>query len=97
MQRESQKLTKSGMQQCQKCLRFGHWTFECKNEPAYLYRPSRTTVLKNPELQAEYKFEAGPKGPRIHDGDKKRSTLLPSSSSSDSGSESAQSEEDKLH
>ena len=86
------------MQQCQKCLRFGHWTYECKNEHAYLYRPSRTTILKNPDLQPEYRFEAGPKGPKIHDGDKKRSTLIPSdqeSSSSDSDGDA--SEEEKLH
>ena len=55
--------------------------------------------MKNPDLQPEYKFEAGPKGPKIHDGDKKRSTLLPSeseSSSSDSDAGAA-SEEEKLH
>lgn len=37
---------KSGIQQCQKCLKHGHWTYECKNSQAYLYRPSRTTLLK---------------------------------------------------
>ena len=90
-------MQKSGMQQCQKCLRFGHWTYECKNETAYLYRPSRTTIIKNPDLQPDYKFEAGPKGPKIHDGDKKRSKYVPSPSGSSSGSESAASEEEKLH
>ncbi len=40
------KVEKSGTQQCQKCLKFGHWTFECKNTSAYLYRPSRTTLFK---------------------------------------------------
>ena len=78
MQRESHKLEKSGQQQCQKCLRYGHWTYECKNDHAYLYRPSRTTMLKNPDLIPEPIVEAGPKGPRIHDGDKKRSTLVQS-------------------
>ena len=38
---------KEGKQQCQKCLQFGHWTYECLNEPAYLYRPSRTQLFKN--------------------------------------------------
>ncbi len=52
--------------------------------------------MKNPDLQPEYKFEAGPKGPKIHDGDKKRSTLLPSESEG-SSSDSDSSEEEKLH
>ncbi len=73
-------------------MRFGHWTYECKNEHAYAYRPSRTTIIKNPDLQPEYVFEAGPKGPKVHDGDKKRSTLVPSDSSSDD----EESEEEKL-
>lgn len=50
-------------------------------------------MIKNPDLQPEYVFEAGPKGPRIHDGDKKRSTMLPSESSD---SDSSESEEEKL-
>ena len=36
---------------CQKCLKEGHWTYECRNERVYKYRPSRTAVLKNPELK----------------------------------------------
>ena len=43
---ESKKLEKSGMQQCQKCLRYGHWTYECKNPTTYLYRPSRSSMLR---------------------------------------------------
>ncbi len=43
---ELERIKKTGMQQCQKCLKFGHWTYECKNPSAYLYRPSRTTLLK---------------------------------------------------
>jgi len=41
--------------QCQKCLEKGHWTYECKNEKKYLYRPSRTKEmnkgLKRKQLQ----------------------------------------------
>ena len=33
-------------------------------------------------------FEKGPKGPVVHDGDKKRSTLLKEEDSSSSGSDS---------
>eukprot|EP00983_Pelagomonas_calceolata_P096259 1158106-Pelagomonas_calceolata.AAC.15 len=31
----------------------GHYTFECKNEPAYQSRPSRTQQLKNPKVNAQ--------------------------------------------
>ncbi|KTW29895.1 hypothetical protein T552_01098 [Pneumocystis carinii B80] len=34
--------------QCQKCLKHGHWTYECKN-PIIVYksRPTRTQLLRN--------------------------------------------------
>ncbi|KDR16756.1 Zinc finger CCHC domain-containing protein 10 [Zootermopsis nevadensis] len=31
---------------CQKCLEYGHWTFECKGKRKYLHRSSRTSQLK---------------------------------------------------
>jgi hypothetical protein len=37
----------------------GHWTYECKNEPAYTARPTRTQQLKNPKVG-----RAGPTGHR---------------------------------
>ncbi len=43
---KSNQTLKSGVQQCQKCYNYGHWTYECKNSSAYLYRPSRTTLFK---------------------------------------------------
>lgn len=37
---------------CQKCLKTGHWTFDCKNERAtYKRRPTRTALLSNPALR----------------------------------------------
>jgi hypothetical protein len=33
--------------QCQKCLQYGHWTYQCKGEPVYAVRPSRSVILKN--------------------------------------------------
>lgn len=39
----SQKTSKNV--QCQKCQEKGHWTYECKGERKYLYRPSRTKEL----------------------------------------------------
>ena len=35
---------------CQKCLQTGHWTADCMNKPVYRSRPSRTALLKNPQL-----------------------------------------------
>ncbi|CAG8448377.1 2156_t:CDS:2 [Ambispora gerdemannii] len=34
--------------QCQKCLEFGHWTYECKNSRPYKSRPTRTQQLTRP-------------------------------------------------
>ncbi|PNF27674.1 hypothetical protein B7P43_G14590 [Cryptotermes secundus] len=31
---------------CQKCLEYGHWTYECKGKRKYLHRSSRTSQLK---------------------------------------------------
>ncbi|KAL4718756.1 hypothetical protein ACJJTC_008080 [Scirpophaga incertulas] len=31
---------------CQKCLEYGHWSYECKGKRKVLVRPSRTQVLK---------------------------------------------------
>ena len=36
----------SGVMQCQRCLKHGHYTYECQNEVAYTYRPSRTMQYK---------------------------------------------------
>ena len=41
---------KEGKQQCQKCLEFGHWTYECTRPQAYVYRPSRTKLFKQNKL-----------------------------------------------
>ncbi|KAF9347014.1 hypothetical protein BGX34_003468, partial [Mortierella sp. NVP85] len=35
-------------QQCQKCLEFGHYTYDCKAERVYKPRPTRTQQLKKP-------------------------------------------------
>ncbi|CAH1105582.1 unnamed protein product [Psylliodes chrysocephalus] len=31
---------------CQKCLEYGHWSYECKGKRKYLHRSSRTQLLK---------------------------------------------------
>lgn len=38
---------------CQKCLEYGHWSYECKNKRKYLYRSSRTQQLKKKLKQQE--------------------------------------------
>ncbi len=38
-------------QKCQKCLEIGHWTYECQNSRKYLYRPSRTKLMKQKQLK----------------------------------------------
>ncbi|KAG0265082.1 hypothetical protein BG011_005485 [Mortierella polycephala] len=38
-------------QQCQKCLEFGHYTYDCKAERVYKARPTRTQQLKKPLKQ----------------------------------------------
>ncbi|XP_072791498.1 zinc finger CCHC domain-containing protein 10 isoform X2 [Taeniopygia guttata] len=48
---------------CQKCLEFGHWTYECKGKRKYLHRPSRTAqlakILKEKEKQLLLQQSAG--------------------------------------
>lgn len=37
--------------QCQKCLQYGHYTYQCKGKRKYVYRPSRTKMMsKKPKL-----------------------------------------------
>ncbi|KAL2004028.1 hypothetical protein VTN02DRAFT_826 [Thermoascus thermophilus] len=46
---------------CQKCLKRGHYSFECKvsaQERPYVSRPSRTQQLQNPELMPKLTNEA---------------------------------------
>lgn len=42
--------------QCQKCLQIGHWSYQCKSQPVYAPRPSRTSILKG-EKKIENNFE----------------------------------------
>ncbi|CAI5505812.1 unnamed protein product [Closterium sp. Naga37s-1] len=46
-------------QQCQKCFKPGHWTYECKNERVYIARPSRTQLLRNTKLRDKSALAAG--------------------------------------
>ncbi|CAG0915582.1 unnamed protein product [Notodromas monacha] len=39
---------------CQKCLEFGHWTYECKGKRKYVHRASRSTLLKKRLREIEH-------------------------------------------
>lgn len=41
---------------CQRCLERGHWTYECKKEPKYTSRPSRTSTLEDPRLEEKIRL-----------------------------------------
>ncbi|GAB5593990.1 hypothetical protein Unana1_08890 [Umbelopsis nana] len=43
----------SSSTQCQKCLEYGHWTYECKKSQSYKARPTRTQQLNKPIKLAE--------------------------------------------
>ncbi|KDQ62438.1 hypothetical protein JAAARDRAFT_121951 [Jaapia argillacea MUCL 33604] len=46
---------------CQKCLRTGHFTYECTAAARpYLSRPSRTQQLENPKVLAKLKADGKP-------------------------------------
>ncbi len=45
---------KEGSQVCQNCLKYGHFTFECKNTKSYNYRPSKTAMIKKNEYIEHY-------------------------------------------
>ncbi|KAF9533104.1 zinc knuckle-domain-containing protein [Crepidotus variabilis] len=40
---------------CQKCLKTGHYTYECKSTRPYVSRPSRTQQLENPKIREKMK------------------------------------------
>ena len=76
---------------CQKCLNFGHWTYECKGERKYVHRDSRTKTLKR-KLQDMKKSDQND-----HDdmgSDKKKPNPNSSSSSSSSSSSGSSSDSD---
>nr|CAI5855128.1 unnamed protein product [Callosobruchus analis] len=72
---------------CQKCLEYGHWSYECKGKRKYLHRSSRTQQLKK-RLKA--KEEGKPVNPvgTTQKAKKKTKKESSSSDSSDSSSDS---------
>ncbi|KAJ7366852.1 zinc knuckle-domain-containing protein [Mycena albidolilacea] len=45
---------------CQKCLKTGHFIYECKFERPYVSRPSRTQQLESPSVLAKLKAAGKP-------------------------------------
>jgi hypothetical protein len=92
------------IQRCQKCLTYGHWTYECKGERKFLVRPSNTTTLKkriNTMLERQQNpssskgSEEGPRTKKLKISSKNEdSDSSSSSSSSDSDSDSSDSDSD---
>lgn len=84
---------------CQKCLEYGHWSYECKNKRKILVRPSRTQVMKK-NLKAKEqgqcskgdkkcKLSAKKKARKSDDCSDCSSSSSSSSSESSSGSDSS--------
>ncbi|RUS21428.1 hypothetical protein BC937DRAFT_92708 [Endogone sp. FLAS-F59071] len=92
----------SSSTQCQRCLEYGHWTYECKKPRSYKARPTRTQQLSKPlksmtpELPPEFLDKKGLAEKILKEKEqerkrqKKGSPLSSGSDSdSDSGSESS--------
>jgi len=88
-----QKETNKSNVRCQKCLEYGHWSYECSNKRKYLHRESRTKELKKTLRKKEDERM------RQKIKEKRRKEGLPSSSesssSSSSSSDSSSSSEDE--
>ncbi|XP_043838372.1 LOW QUALITY PROTEIN: zinc finger CCHC domain-containing protein 10 [Dromiciops gliroides] len=79
---------------CQKCLEFGHWTYECTGKRKYLHRPSRTAELKKALKEKENRLllqQSIGETNTEKKTKKKRSKSVTSSSSSSSGSSASDS------
>ncbi|XP_058817496.1 zinc finger CCHC domain-containing protein 10 [Topomyia yanbarensis] len=71
---------------CQKCLEFGHWSYQCKGKRKYVHRSSRTQVLKKNLNKLENKTVN-----LTSDSNAKKQVAVLSSDSSSSDSESSSS------
>lgn len=92
---------------CQKCLEYGHWTYECTGKRKYLHRESRTQqlkkkmkVLENSDNNEANKTEQAESSDSDSESDSSESSSSESSDSSDdsessSGSSSEESSSSK--
>jgi len=83
---------KEGKQQCQNCLEFGHWTYECTRPQTYVYRPSRTKLFKQNKFNLfnikDQKREESPKKKDDKEKEKEKKNINKSYSRSNSYSSS---------
>ena len=80
------------MVRCQKCLKYGHYTYECENEHAYRYRPSRTVMFKQ-NIKTRLDSERPPETRSAWDGDQKRAVVPDRPSSDEEAAAEAMEEE----
>ncbi|CAG9772501.1 unnamed protein product [Ceutorhynchus assimilis] len=76
---------------CQKCLEYGHWSYECKGKRKYLHRSSRSQLLKKRIKAVEEGIAvavAKKRGTKAKTLKKKRDSSSSSSSSSSDDSNS---------
>ncbi|VEN50258.1 unnamed protein product [Callosobruchus maculatus] len=79
---------------CQKCLEYGHWSYECKGKRKYLHRSSRTQQLKKRLKAKEEGKPVDPAGTKRAAKQKTKKESSSSDSSSDSDSSSSSSSSD---
>ncbi|XP_026761430.1 zinc finger CCHC domain-containing protein 10 [Galleria mellonella] len=76
---------------CQKCLEYGHWSYECKGKRKILVRPSRTQILKKNLKSNDVKEEGNCSKGVCKIPNKKKRQNSDSSASSDNSSSSSSS------
>ncbi|XP_066252624.1 zinc finger CCHC domain-containing protein 10-like [Euwallacea similis] len=77
---------------CQKCLEYGHWSYECKGKRKYVHRSSRSQILKKRLKEREEAISQGASVKNKGAQSKKlKKTESSSSSSSDSDSSTSES------
>ncbi|XP_030747764.1 zinc finger CCHC domain-containing protein 10 [Sitophilus oryzae] len=88
---------------CQKCLEYGHWSYECKGKRKYLHRSSRSHILKKRIKAKEEEEKLGSQNlnitkqkikKKLNKNDESDSSSVSSSSSSSSSDSSSSSESD---
>ncbi|XP_055641276.1 zinc finger CCHC domain-containing protein 10 [Toxorhynchites rutilus septentrionalis] len=79
---------------CQKCLEFGHWSYECKGKRKYVHRSSRTQVLKKNLNKLESKEVMRSDAPKAKKDKYENNHETANSSSSDDSSSSSDSSSD---
>ncbi|XP_040459925.1 zinc finger CCHC domain-containing protein 10 isoform X1 [Falco naumanni] len=79
---------------CQKCLEFGHWTYECKGKRKYLHRPSRTAQLAKILKEKEKQLLLQQRSKSVTSSSSSSSASSASDSSSDSEDSSTSSSSD---